>query len=44
MNTKTELEVAEESDLEALQKSDAVELSLSDLDMVGGGTPGMIWG
>lgn len=43
MNTKTEFDVAEDSDVESSQKSDQIELSLSDLDMVGGGTPGIIW-
>lgn len=39
MNTTTEVEVIEEQNIEATQDAASVRLSLSELDMVGGGSP-----
>jgi len=44
MNTNTEFDSIEEQVVENLEKSDAIELSLTDLDMVGGGTGMVLFG
>jgi hypothetical protein len=41
MNSKTEIEVAEELLDETPGNSEAIELALTDLDLIGGGSVGM---
>jgi hypothetical protein len=43
MTTQTEFDLVEEQTVEIAQESDAIQLSLSDLDMVGGGTVGFVF-
>lgn len=43
MTTQTEFGLVDEQAVEVPQESDAIQLSLSDLDMVGGGTVGFVF-
>ncbi len=44
MTTNTELTLVEAEAIDATLQSDWIELSLGDLDLVGGGTPAIVWG
>jgi len=44
MTTNNELALVEEPVTESTQKSDSIELSLGDLDMVGGGAVAIVFG
>ena len=44
MTTNNELALVDEQVTESTQQSDSIELSLSDLDMVGGGTAALVFG
>jgi hypothetical protein len=43
MTTKTEFDVLDDQTAECTREADAIELSLSDLDMVAGGAVGLIF-
>ena len=43
MTTNNELALVEEQVTESTQKSDSIELSLGDLDMVGGGAVAIVF-
>ena len=43
MTTTTELDVLDAQTAECTHEADAIELSLSDLDVVGGGAVGLIF-
>lgn len=42
--TRTETDTIEEQTIDTKEKVEAVELSLSDLDLVGGGSLGFVFG
>lgn len=43
MTTQTQFDLVEEQTVEVTQEADAIQLSLSDLDMVGGGAVGFVF-
>ena len=43
MTTQTEVNLVDEQAVEVAQESNAIQLSLSDLDMVGGGAVGFVF-
>ena len=43
MNTQAEVNLVDEQTVDVAQESNAVQLSLSDLDMVGGGAVGFVF-
>jgi hypothetical protein len=43
MTTQTEVNLVDEQAVEVAPESDAIQLSLSDLDMVGGGAVGFVF-
>lgn len=43
MNTKTDFDLLDDQAADSTHDADTIELSLNDLDMVGGGTVGLIF-